>query len=211
MKSLLLTALLATSPVPLSAAVVHSGPQDLSVTWNDLDGLYINMNTGEIAHTWPDDFYDAPWINITLGGNGIFNSDVLRPIATSAGTYDPELPTDYYLNLAPGTVVDASSAFVVEGWGSTLHMGNSGDPGKFVVNESGFLGFEFQNQAGGDIHYGWLHLTPSNDANGTIVDWAYNDTAGQAIQVGVVPVPEPSTSAVLLGTLGIAAFRRRRA
>ncbi|MEO7098953.1 MAG: hypothetical protein ABI162_06295 [Luteolibacter sp.] len=140
MKSLLLTALLATSTVPLSAAIVYSGQQDLSVTWNDLDGLYINMNTGDIAHTWPDDFYDAPWINITLGGNGIFNSDVLRPIATSAGVYDTELPTDHYLNLAPGTVVDASSAFVVEGWASTFHMGNSGDPGKFVVNESGFLG-----------------------------------------------------------------------
>lgn len=195
---------------PVSAAVVYSGSQDLAVSSLDLEGIYINFDTGAIAYLYPTDFEDSPWINITLGGNGIFNGEVVQPIAVSVGVYDPLLETDHYVNLAPGTTIDVSSAFVVNGYGSEHHLGDVGDPGKFVLDQAGILGFAFQNVAGGDTFYGWLRFTPSNGGSGTIVDWAYEDTAGAAIQAGVVP--EPSSFALLFcGAAAMASIRRRKA
>jgi hypothetical protein len=205
-KSLLLAVLLAS---PLSAAVVYSGEQNLSVAWNDLEGIYVNIATGATVNTWPADFEDAPWINITLGGYGIFNSELIEPWAASAGgTYDPEQTTDYYLNLAAGTVLDGSVAFMENAWASQFHIGSSGDPGKFVEGESGLLGFQFRSEAGGDIHYGWLRITPDGDGSGVLVDWAFNDTPGGSIGAGVVP--EPSGAVLLTAAFGLLATRRRR-
>lgn len=194
--------------LPTSAAVVYSGTQNLTTSTLDMDGIYINFDTGAVVYDYPTDFDDSPWINIFLGGNGISNSEVVRPIAVSVGAYDPLLESDYYVNLAPGTTIDVSSALVVDGWASENHIGTSGDPGKFVLDEAGILGFAFQNVAGGDTFYGWLRFIPSNGGNGTIVDWAYQDTAGAAIQAGVVP--EVSSSALLAFAATAAALRRRR-
>ena len=208
MKSLLLAVLFAS---PLSAAVVYSGEQNLSVAWNDLEGIYVNIATGATVNAWPADFEDAPWVNITLGGYGIFNSELIEPWAVSGGgSYDPEQTTDYYLNLATGTLLDGSGSFMENAWASQFHIGTSGDPGKFVPGESGLLGFAFQEEAGGDTFYGWLRFTPdgTGSGSGTIVDWAFNDTPGESIQAGVVP--EPSGAVLLTAAFGLLASRRRR-
>jgi hypothetical protein len=207
MKSLPLCALLVSSSLPVSAAIIHSGEQNLSVSSIDLEGIYINMTTGQVVEVWPDDFEEAAWINLTLGGNGIFNSDYLRPWASVPDGYDPDTPGHFYVNLSPGEILDSSSPFVVEGYASTSHIGLSGEPGMFVLDEPGYLGFAFQNEPGGDPHYGWLQFIPSNGGTGTIVDWAYESTPGQSIEVGAVP--EPATGVLLIGTLGLAARRRR--
>lgn len=208
-KALLLAGLFILPLSPLSAAVVYSGEQNLSVAWNDLEGVYVNVATGATVSAWPADFDDAPWINITLGGYGIFNSELIEPWAVSGdGTYDPEEESDYYLNLAAGTLLDGSVSFMENAWGSQFHIGSTGDPGKFVLGESGLLGFQFQNEAGGDIHYGWFRITPDNDGSGVIVDWAFNDTAGESIQAGLVP--EPSGAILLTAAFGILVARRRR-
>jgi hypothetical protein len=205
---LLLLASLFTSP--LSAAVVYSGEQNLTVAWDDLEGIYINIATGSTVNAWPDDFEDAPWINITLGGYGIFNSELVLPWAVSGGaSYDPEQTTDYYLNLAAGTLLDGSVSFMDDAWGSQFHVGTAGDPGKFVAGESGLFGFEFQEEAGGDTFYGWLRFSPDGSGSGTVVDWAFNDTPGGGIQAGVVP--EPSGALLLTAAFGILAACRRRA
>ena len=72
-------ALLLASPLPLSATVVYSGEQNLAVAWDDLEGVYVNVATGATAVVWPEDFDNAPWINLTLGGYGIFNSELVKP------------------------------------------------------------------------------------------------------------------------------------
>jgi hypothetical protein len=209
MKTILLAVLLISPLATLPAAVIYSGSHNLSVNWDDLEGIYINMDGGAVVNAYPANFDEAPWINITLGGYGIFNSEILRPWATSAGAYDPDLETDYYQNLAAGTVLDNSSPFVVNGWASTHHMGNVGDPDKFILTETGYLGFQFENEVGGASHYGWLRFTPNSDSAGTIIDWAYSDTSGESIQVGAVP--EPSTAVLLLSMISGTTIRRRRA
>jgi hypothetical protein len=191
-----------------SAAVVYSGEQNLTVAGDSLEGVYLNFENGDIATVYPDDFDNKPWINITLGGYGIFNGEVLRPVAASAGEiYNPELTSDHYLNVDAGTIIDASTAFVVDGWASQHHMGSSGESGKFSVGNTGFIAFEFTNTAESTVHYGWLRLVPGNES-GTIVDWAYENTPGQAIQVGAVP--EPSLAGIAAVAMIGALLKRRR-
>jgi hypothetical protein len=194
---------------PLKAAVVYSGSQNLPVAWDDLEGVYVNVVTGATATTWPSDFDQAPWINLTLGGYGVFNSELIKPVAVSGGaSYDPNQTTDYYLNLAEGTVLDSSDDFMENAFGSTNHAGLIGDPGKFVEGTSGFMGFQFQDVVGGDTYYGWLRFTMDGSSFGTLQDWAFENTAGTGITVGAVP--EPSAAMLALAGCGMALRRRRR-
>lgn len=203
-----LLALLSASSLPLSAALVYSGEQNLSVAATDLEGIYINLATGATANLWPSDFDDSPWVNLTLGGYGLFNSELIKPWGVTGGaSYDPEETTDYYLNLAEGTVIDSSGPFLESAWASQFHVGLTA--GKFVPGESGIFGFQFQQEAGGDTYYGWFRFIPYTDEFGTLVDWAYDDTPGQSLQAGVVP--EPSSLALLIPAFGALAARRRRA
>ncbi|MEW7280637.1 GEVED domain-containing protein [Aquimarina sp. 2201CG1-2-11] len=46
--------------------------------------------------------------------------------------------------------------------------------------QSGFIGFRFLN--GGNTHYGWFHVTVTNNGSGyTITDYAYNSNANQPL------------------------------
>lgn len=195
---------------PLSAAVVYSGSMDLQIPVagdEGLEGVYVNIATGATAVVWPDDFDESPWINLTVGGYGIFNSEVVQPRGVKGGTdYDPEQQSDHYLNLSAGTILGPSGGFLESAWGSQYHMGTSGDPGKFVPGESGFIGFAFQYAPGGETHYGWLRFTPENGV-GTLIDWAYNDEAGESIAVGAIP--EPSAALLSFVAAGAIAMRRR--
>jgi hypothetical protein len=77
---------------------------------------------------------------------------------------------------------------------------------------TGYAGLRFAD--GENIYYGWLQVSVSNhsssEISGTIIDWAYETTPGQAIEVGAVP--EPSTYALLLlsGAASLWALRRRK-
>lgn len=207
MKSLLSVALLLTASLPGTAAIVYSGSQNLTVDWDDLEGISINMATGEIANGFPVEYDAGAWINFSLGGNGIFNGELIHPMAGGVGAYDAE--TDHYLNLAPGTTVDVSGHFPSDGYASVNHPTNTAVAGKFLFEQSGFIGFEFQTVEGGDSYYGWLRLTVTNqETTGVIADWAYESTAGTGIQVGAVP--EPAATAMLLSGFGALALGRRR-
>lgn len=84
----------------------------------------------------------------------------------------------------------------------------------FTTNTPGQFGFRFTNAS--DTYYGWdsLVIDPDQDNFGQgykITEAYYNTTSGAAINVGAVPVPEPSSMALLgLGTAGVAAWRARR-
>jgi hypothetical protein len=206
-KLLPLSLALAFSSARLSGAIVYSGEQNLSVTWDDLEGIYVNIATGATAVAFPSDFDDAPWINLTLGGYGVFNSELINPWTVSAGaTYDPELATDYYVNVEPGTLLGSTITFTDEAFGSINHVGVAAN--QFIQGASGLLGFSFQEEAGGDIHYAWLRFIPDNSDVGILVDWAYNDAPGESITAGAVP--EPSSAVLLLAASGFLAVRRRR-
>lgn len=208
-KLLLLSLALICPVARLSGAIVYSGEQNLSVMWNDIEGIYINIATGATATAFPVDFDDAPWFNLTLGGYGIFNSELINPWAVSAGaTYDPELATDYYINVASGTLLGSSVTFTDDAFGSTNHVGIAAN--QFVQGEGGLFGFSFQEEAGGDTHYAWLRFIPDNSEAGVLVEWAYNDAPGESIEAGVVPVPEPGSAILLAGASGFFIARRRR-
>jgi hypothetical protein len=206
-KLLPLSLALVFSSARLSGAIVYSGEQNLSVTWDDLEGIYVNIATGATAVAFPSDFDDAPWINLTLGGYGVFNSELINPWTVSAGaTYDPELATDYYVNVEPGTLLGSTITFTDEAFGSINHVGVAAN--QFIQGASGLLGFSFQEEAGGDTHYAWLRFIPDNSDAGILVDWAYNDAPGESITAGAVP--EPSSAVLLLAASGFLAVRRRR-
>jgi hypothetical protein len=82
----------------------------------------------------------------------------------------------------------------------------------FTANVSGQFGFRFTNAS--DTHYGWASLLIDETPMGQgykITEAYYNTTPGAAINVGAVPVPEPSSMALLgLGAAGVAAWRARR-
>ena len=81
--------------------------------------------------------------------------------------------------------------------------------GNFAANGTGYVGFGF----GGPIefNYGWMRFTLSagdlpSSRTITLVDWAYESTVGQSIQVGAIPAPGAVAVAALAGLAG----RRRR-
>ena len=209
MRFLFLTVLVLFPASSVMGAIVYSGTQNLTVSWNDLEGIYVNLADGTTGNPSAAEFDEAPWVNLTLGGYNFFNSELVKPVATSNGvTYDPELPTDFYLNLAEGTVLDSSSNFSDEAWASIYHVGTTGNPNQFVQGQSGFIGFQFQKEKDGDIYYGWLRFIPENTSVGTLVDWAVSDTAGEAITVGAVP--EPTITAITFISAGALICTRRR-
>jgi hypothetical protein len=194
----------------LQAAIIYSGPENLTVSFSDADGLYLNFETGATAVEFPDAFYDEPWVNFVFGGYWLYHGDPVRMVAAFDDVYDPEEvdESDYFANVQAGATIDLSSAFGAAGSASQFHVGSAGS-GKFVAGEAGILGFEFT--ATDDIpttHYGWLRFIPG-DTVGTLVDWAYESTPGQAIVAGAVP--EPSVLGMpAIALLGSMLVRRRR-
>lgn len=208
MKKTTLASLLAACALPASAGVVYLDLGSLSIP-NTIDGIYINVLTGNTAFSFPSDFNDAPWINLYLGGAGIANSDLLRPWASQApGSYDGSTPGHYFLNVAPGTTIDSSGVFVSGESNSEYHLGGSGD--QFQSGVTGYLAFAYESVPGGSTSYGWLSFSPNSGGTGLSFDLAYSDTPGESLAVAAVP--EPTTCSILAGTavLGIAALRRRR-
>ena len=91
--------------------------------------------------------------------------------------------------------------------------------GTFPFSSPGFAGIAVKN--GGQTYYGWLRLEVFAGSGGyldglEVIDYAYNNVAGQSITAGegASSTPEPGTAALSVlaaGALGIAALRRRRA
>ncbi len=106
----------------------------------------------------------------------------------------------YAANLAAGVTLDSATTFAVAGvWSGGAGSGgafggfysyatsgggvNSGSWGNFWAGQTGFVGVSFD--ISGATHYGWLRVTPSADfATWTLVDMAYNATAGEPIVTG---------------------------
>jgi hypothetical protein len=62
-----------------------------------------------------------------------------------------------------------------------------------------YLGVEVDFNGAGPLHYGWIGIQITNEADATanVVGWGYQTTAGQAIAAGA---PEPSS--ILIGAIG---------
>lgn len=207
MKKNILFPLSALAALPMSAAVVFVDLNDVVIP-NDINGIYINIFTGETSFDVDlTSFNQAPWINLYLGGSAIATSELLRPWASQApGEYNGSLPGNYFLNVAPGTTIDASGSFVTGESASEFHIGAGSD--QFQSGTRGYLAFAYESTVGGDTAYGWFSFTPNDSGPGYSVDLAYSNTPGEALAVAAVP--EPSSYAALAGVLAVAAAACRR-
>jgi hypothetical protein len=108
-------------------------------------------------------------------------------------------------NFSAGTLIGSDAPFTSTKYNTLFVHGSDVSPD---FGPDSFIGFK-----SADDHYGWLEVTwDSSTGNFEILDGAYQNVAGVAIQAGAVAaVPEPASA---LGTLGLLAggtfFRRRK-
>ena len=207
MKSISLSFLpLVASAGMAHAAIVYSGVQNIPIPVSPppvgLEGVYLNIATGATTTAFPADWATAPWINPFFGGVNIANSALLRPVITGA---------DQIVNLAPGTVINGGSNFVLGESGSATHIGAAAN--QFQLGTQGLIGLTFKTTAAGPDLFGWIRINARNAASGTIVDWAYESTPGVGIAAGqITAVPELAWDSrfLLLGILGFCLLSRSR-
>ncbi|GAA5482914.1 PEP-CTERM sorting domain-containing protein [Haloferula sargassicola] len=202
MKALVLTVLITfAAGTRAQTAVIYSGVQDIPIPTN-FEGVSVNIFDltsfdGDPAPDWSDS-----QVNFFFGGDGVFSGPRFLPVRTGTGATDP------ILSLMPGDLVETISLTGPGGNGASQdHIGNA--LGQFPSGVESYLGFKLDLTGSGDFVNGFMRVTLTNGSSeGLIHDWAYSDTPGETITVGVIP--EPSTP-VLVGALGLAlAFRRKR-
>ena len=186
-----------------NAAVVYSGIVNFACAV-DIDGCYINVETGVLSNGpgtgvpgWDVNPYS------TSGGMNFFNS-------TGGGQMRrPGVTTGTAGNLAVGTVVGAAGSFNTgtgNVYGTTAATGLLGG---WTYSSENIIGFKFV-AAAGTTHYGWMRFAMGAAGSSgtamtrTVVDYAYESTAGESITV----TPAPGAIA-LLGLAGLAGRRRR--
>ena len=189
------------------AGLVYSGPVNLNIPSN-VDGVYLNVVTGvtgSLASSvtgWDINPYGSSSLSFFTPSSPATSFGVIMDFAGgSSATLVDNLPYGTSIGAGPTYGTGARSS---ETTGATAFLLNSSD---------NYVGFRFQNEADGNlVHYGWLHLSLAGGAGAqprTILDYGYNDLAGEPIAAGVVP--EPTSGALLmLGLAGIAGLRFRR-
>jgi hypothetical protein len=104
------------------------------------------------------------------------------PFVTRLGDGDP---------YPSGAILGSGSKF--------LWVGTSAPDGDF------FAATQFGTFGTGQAYSGWIHFivqnTSTSSASMTVIDWAYSDVIGETIAMGQIPVPEPSSLALLLSSL----------
>ena len=190
-----------------NAAVVYSGVVNFACAV-DLDGTYINVETGILSNGpgtgvpgWDVNPYS------TSGGLNFFNSTGGGQMRTPGQT------TGTAGNLALGTVIGSAGSYNT-GTGNVMTNATGG----WQYSANNIIGFKFV-AASGLTHYGWMRFAVgaigsaglgNNAPTRTVVDFAYESVAGGSIaagDTGVIPAPG---ALALLGMAGLAGARRRR-
>lgn len=178
-------------------AIVYSGLQNIPIATN-FDGTTLDVDTGTTSTV-----LGSGWdVNFFFGGYGIANSAAFQPVRASTSNMSA------VLNLAAGTLVDATSTFSTGEGGSDSHMGAG--LGQFQSGTDGYIGFTFTTNSNAGPYYGWMRVALTYNSSGAFIrDWAFDDT-GLGLNVGsLIAVPEPGR-ALLLGIAGIGIVLRRR-
>lgn len=203
--SMFLAVLLFAASAP--AAIIYSGVQNVVVPLT-LGGVYVNPFTNATAGSLPGDWNTAPWMNPFLGGTSFSNGDLLLPVI-DAPTH-PVNP-DTIVNMAFGSMILPGMNYTGGENTSTGHTAAVATPNKFTLGTPGYIGFEFKPTSGGSTYYGWAQVLFSNTGSGSVIDWAYNNLAGEGIVTGqLIAAPEPARAVlILMGMLGHTQRRRR--
>ena len=198
------TLLAVTAAVSLSgmaSAAVSRWDCNLSIPANTT-GLFFNVDARTSGAS------NVPGWDLQIYSNAASPSIVFY-YATGAGVAAGSAPS--YLpaaNLAPGTVVGASTFFTTSNDGATPATFYGSGPsaiGMWYVNAVNYFGFKFI-AADGYVHYGTAKMTVGANANTRTLNYLeYETTPGTSAAVA----PAPGVLG-LAGLCGLARSRRRR-
>jgi len=185
------------------AVPVFSGPVNIAIPSNNLDGIYLNVLTG---------------VSGTSGMPGGVAGWDINPFGTTNLRFfsaTPLLSSGYagvgtaISNLALGASVGATSTFINATAAPAASIWN-------LNSSNNFVGFRFLNEgadlvspADDTVHYGYFQIAlGTNTFTGrSIVGYAFESVPGASITV----VPEPGTYALMgLGLAGLLLATRRR-
>jgi MYXO-CTERM domain-containing protein len=185
-----------------NAAVVYSGAVNF-VCAIDIDGTYINVETGQLTNgpgAGVPGWDVNPYRSTTGSGMNFFSP-------TGGGMVSAASGVGSALNLAGGTSIGSTSNFS----SSTATIAFGSAAGQWQYGTTNIVGFRFVSSAG-TTHYGWMRFlmgaqpASGNQVTRTVVDFAYESVAGASIAAGAVPAPG---ALALLGVAGLASRRRR--
>lgn len=180
--------------VQSQAAVVYSGTVNIPLT-PTFDGTYLNMVTGAVQQgggTGPAGWDINPWVTGGTSWRLFASSNGAAAdggFATTAST-TPQLFTS-------GQTIDSSLT-----WSTSASIAPP-------LGENVY-GVRLLAEGSSTIHYGWVRINfATGPLSGSIVDYAYESTAGAPI-LALAGVPEPTTLTAV-AALGTLVARRRRA
>lgn len=134
-----------------------------------------------------------------------FKGDVSLTVADIADSKTDPSTVFLYANspVAFGAAIDHSYSY------------QGSHPAALVPADGQNYYYAFEYQGSGGPYYGWMELNLSADQQtGTLVQWAYNTTAGAGLTAGQTTlgsVPEPSATAAMIGlaALGTLWWRKK--
>jgi MYXO-CTERM domain-containing protein len=187
-----------------NAAIVYSGVINFACAVN-IYGCYINVETAVLSN---GTFVPGVDLNpfSTSGGMNFF------PYSPGGGQMRrPGVTTGTAGNLDVGTVVGSAGSYNEDSGNVYGTTATTGALGGWTLSSENIIGFRFV-AAAGTTHYGWMRFlmgaagSSGTSMTRTVVDYAWESTAGESITVTGVPAPG---AIALLGLAGLAGRRRR--
>ena len=183
------------------AAIVYSGAVNINIP-STTAGVYLNVVTG-VSSGVPA---SAPGWDVNPWGSAPAGFSFFNPAAPAGGVYVRNVGTTGVSNLAPGAIIGPASTY-------TSGAGQTTGTGLFNLNSSNnIVGFRFNNEATGAVHYGWMRISLGATYGAqprAIVEYAYESQPGVAI-AAKDGVPTPGAASLLaIGAAGLVGRRRR--
>ncbi len=176
-----------------SAAIVYSGPKNISIGSGFSQAIDIN---GDAQN-------DVTFKNYIFGGGpyqgGTVNFAPGKFVGFSSGNA-------YITALTAGAPI--SSSTLGSSFFGSMAYGANNPNAQFNNATDKYVGLSFP--AGPNTYYGWVRVDVTNATNHFLIkDWAYESVPGAGILAGAIP--EPGTLGLMAaGALGVTALRRKR-
>ncbi|MBM4100247.1 MAG: hypothetical protein FJ260_09915 [Planctomycetes bacterium] len=188
-----------------NAAIVYGGPINAVVTQEQSSWYTLAINFEGANYAW--DFVIVGGGQPNTGFAAVGNSTSV--IGSQGIAEKGPLHRLYAKNFAPPSPIGSTAGFYTNTLDRLILKKYPGaeDPSAEFQSGGGYVGIRFG--VGANIRYGWVQVQMGSldSSSFTVVDYAYESTAGQAISAGTIPAPG---AVALLGAAGLVGSRRRR-